>query len=186
MKPTLRVTEPDGARRVTSDGRFWSEVAATLEAIATRCAERGYVTDRLVLTGSGTDARDTWKVELVTTVRERVRARELKAKVTEVPSPEPFVDFEPKKLPSYAVRDFCLLTCGEETPAGLEKARHELSEALRHASFSRHQDNGFDLWRAKGRGAKHGSPRWRFLVRSGKIRRVLPEHDAGRRRGVKS
>lgn len=177
MKSTLRVTEPDAAQRVTSDGRFWSEVTASLEAIATRCAERGYVTDRLTLTGSGTDARDTWKVEIVTTERHRARAETLRANVAQVPAPERYIECEPGKLSVSVVRDFCLLSCGEDNPAGLAKARQELSEVLRTASFSRTQDNGNELWRAKGRGAKFGKPRWRLLVRDHRLCRVLPEHD---------
>lgn len=176
MKPTIHITEPDAARRVTSDGRFWSEVAAALESLATRAAERGYVTDRLVLTGSGTDARDTWKVELTTTERERDRARELKAQVVEVPAPERFIDT--KWLPGHVVAQFCIhakIKCNNEVD--LARAKPLLAEALKTASFLRDQDNGFELWRAKGRGAKHGSPRVRFLVSKHRIRQVLAEHD---------
>lgn len=184
MKPTLRVTEPDSARRVTSDGRFWSEVAAALESLAARAAERGYVTERLVLTGSGTDARDTWKVELTTTERERDRARELRAQVTEVPAPERSIDV--KWLPGHVVAQFCIhAKIKASNEVDLERAKPLLAEALKNASFLREQDNGFELWRAKGRGAKHGIPRVRFLVSKGRVRQVLAEHDGGHRRGVK-
>jgi len=184
VKPSLRVTEPDSARRVTSDGRFWSEVAAVLESVATRAAERGYITDRLVLTGTGTDARDTWKVELTTTERERDRARDLRAQVTEVPAPERFIDT--KWLPGNIVAQFCLhskIRCNNE--ADLEAAKPLLAESLESASFLREQDNGFELWRAQGRGAKHGRPRVRFLVSKHRVRKVLPEHDSRRERPEK-
>src|SRR4051812_8246219 len=103
MTAELRITEPDDARRVTSDGRFWSEVAAALEALAARCAERGYITDRLVLTGSGSDARDTWKVELLTTNRHRTEASVTREKAPVVPPPERYIVCEPSKLPHAVV-----------------------------------------------------------------------------------
>jgi len=183
LRSSLRIQEPDNAQRVTSDGRLWSEVAAALEALAARCAERGYITDRLVLTGSGTDAKDTWRVELITTERHRAEAEVARQNVPVVPPPERYVISDSSKLSDKVVREFLLLTCGEDTAAGMERARRELSESLRTAGFSRVQNNGFELWRAKGRSAKRGAPRWRFLVSQHRLCRVLPEHDgAGKQR----
>lgn len=152
-------------------------MAAVLESLATRCAERGYITDRLVLTGSGSDAKDTWRVELVTTEDHRARAETFRVSVPKVAEPERRVESEAHRLLPNAVRDFCRLRGREESPTGLDAARTELSKILSTARYAREQENGFQLWKAVGRGAAHGKPRWRFLVREGRVRRVLPEHD---------
>lgn len=80
-----------------------------------------------------------------------------------------------------AAREYCQLRGWRENADDLERATDELIAIGRAAHLVRVQDNGLELWRAKGSGRT--TPRYRLLVGDppkgrGEIKalvRVLPE-----------
>ena len=86
------------------------------------------------------------------------------------------------KLSQRAVREFCLLTLRELDEGGLEAARVELEGVVSTAHLVRRQDNGLDLWRARGTKERQGRPRWRLLVGDGVVVSVLGESSRGQSR----